>query len=120
MTTAIAAPLSADAYESKAGENYTAFNVRLGVKFWDHTTSSNLWTNYAAALFVKNDQQSKLELYRKVLVKGTVLDLAATHQKACVGKGKNDVYYPYIELLKPNLVNFWIRDKKEEEEQQQQ
>jgi single-strand DNA-binding protein len=64
--------LNKDAKQFAAGE-YTGFNIRVGVKFYDRETKDNQWTNYSAVIFSNN--QSQIQFLQGALVAGSVVEL---------------------------------------------
>ena len=72
MGHTVTGKLNKDAKQFAAGE-YTGFNIRVGVKFYDRETKDNQWTNYSAVIFSNN--QSQIQFLQGALVAGSVVEL---------------------------------------------
>lgn len=72
MATTITGKLSKDAKQFAAGE-YTGFNVRIGVKYYDRQTKENQWTNYSAVIFSNN--QSQISFLQGALIEGSIIEV---------------------------------------------
>jgi single-strand DNA-binding protein len=72
MGHTVTGKLNKDAKQFAAGE-YTGFNIRVGVKFYDRETKDNQWTNYSAVIFSNN--QSQIQFLQGALIAGSVVEL---------------------------------------------
>lgn len=78
MSITVTGKLNKEATIFQAGES-TGFGVRIGVKYYDRQTKQNEWTNYKAAIFVRNESQA--QFYRQALVKDAIVELTGKQAK---------------------------------------
>ena len=94
MATTVVLKLNKSASEFQAGES-VGFGIRGGVQYYDHKTKQKEWTNYSAAVFVRN--QAQIDFYRSALVEGAIVEAGGKTQKIEVFDGQNGPVYS-IEL----------------------
>jgi len=94
MATTVVLKLNKAASEFQAGES-VGFGIRGGVQYYDHKTKQKEWTNYSAAVFVRN--QAQIDFYRSALVEGAVVEVGGKTQKIEIFDGQNGPVYS-IEL----------------------
>lgn len=94
MATTVVLKLNKAASEFRAGES-VGFGIRGGVQYYDHKTKQKEWTNYSAAVFVRN--QAQIDFYRSALVEGAIVEVGGKTQKIEVFDGQNGPVYS-IEL----------------------
>lgn len=61
-------------------ENSVGFRVRGGVKFFDHKSRTEQWTNYEAVVFVAADKQDQIQFYRNALVEDAIVEISGPTQ----------------------------------------
>jgi len=71
--------LQQPANEFQAG-NSVGFRVRGGVKFFDHQTKTENWTNNEAVVFVSADKQDQIQFYRNSLVEDAIVEISGPTQ----------------------------------------
>ena len=102
MATTITGKLNKPAREFQAGA-YTGFGVNVGKQYYDTETKSKQWCNYEAAFFVSNNNnQSKMDFMRSVLVEGAVIEITAKSEKPKLFEGTNGPVLS-IQLLECDL-----------------
>ena len=94
MATTVVLKLNKAASEFQAGES-VGFGIRGGVQYYDHKTKQKEWTNYSAAVFVRN--QAQIDFYRSALVEGAIVEVGGKTQKIEMFDGQNGPVYS-IEL----------------------
>lgn len=95
MSTTITVKLNKDATQFQAGES-TGFGIRGGVQYYDRETKSKQWTNYEAAVFVRNEGQ--VQFYQGALVAGAIVEITGKSQKIKEFQGQNGLVLS-IEIL---------------------
>ena len=95
MSTTITVKLNKDATQFQAGES-TGFGIRGGVQYYDRETKTKQWTNYEAAVFVRNEGQ--VQFYQGALVAGAIVEITGKSQKIKQFQGNNDLILS-IEIL---------------------
>ncbi len=79
MSHSVCLCLQQPANEFQAG-NSVGFRVRGGVKFFDHQTKTENWTNYEAVVFVSADKQDQIQFYRNALVEDAIVEISGSTQ----------------------------------------
>ena len=114
MSTTITVKLNKDANQFQAGES-TGFGVRGGVQYYDRETKSKEWTNYEAAVFVRNPGQ--VQFYQEALVAGSVVEITGKSQKIRQFQGQNGLLLS-IEILEASIG--YIHKAEAQQQQYQQ
>ena len=99
MATTITVKLNKDATQFQAGES-TGFGVRGGVQYYDRETKTKMWTNYEAAIFVRNPSQ--IQFYQTALVAGSVVEISGRSERIREFQGNNGLILS-IELLDASI-----------------
>ncbi|MCK5616531.1 hypothetical protein KAR91_82475 [Candidatus Pacearchaeota archaeon] len=99
MSHSITVKLNKPANEFQAGE-YTGFNVRGGVQYYDRKSKEKEWTNYSAVVFVKNPKQ--IQFYQSALVEGAIVEIGAKQQKIDIYNGNNGPVHSI------EMIDAWI------------
>lgn len=99
MSHSITIKLNKAANEFQAGES-VGFGIRGGVRYYDRKLKSKEWTNYTAAVFVRNPEQAAY--YREVLVEGAIVELSGKQLKIDSYDGQNG------QVLSIELLDAWI------------
>ena len=99
MAHTVTGKLNKPAQVFQAGES-TGFGVRIGVQYYDRKTKKKEWTNYKAAIFVRNPAQ--IEFYKEVLVEGAIVEISGSQQKIETYDGNSGTVFS-IELLDAKL-----------------
>lgn len=101
MSHSVTGRLSKAANVFQAGES-TGFAIQLGVKYFDHESKTEKYTNYDAVLFVQNKSQGQLDYYRNSLVEGAIVEVCGTKQAIKQFQGANGLRLS-IEILEAKL-----------------
>jgi single-strand DNA-binding protein len=99
MATTITGKLSKHAQIFPAGES-TGFGIRVGVKYYDRETKTELWTNYQAVVFAKAPAQ--IQFYQQALVEGAIVEISGDKQRIKQWQGQNGLQLS-IEILDAKL-----------------
>ena len=99
MATTITVKLNKDATQFQAGES-TGFGVRGGVQYYDRETKTKMWTNYEAAIFVRNPSQ--IQFYQTALIAGSIVEISGRSEKIREFQGNNGLSL-IIELLDASI-----------------
>jgi single-stranded DNA-binding protein len=100
----------------QAGES-TGFGIRLGVKYRDPKTKADEYTNYSAVIFAKSPNQ--IEFYKKVLVKGSVVEVSAEQLKVDSFDGQNGTILS-VDMLNARLGYVFAPDQVAPQQQNNQ
>ena len=111
MSHTITVKLNKPANEFQAGE-YTGFNVRGGVQYYDRKSKEKEWTNYSAVVFTKNPKQ--IQFYQSALVEGAIVELGSKQLKIDIYDGNNGPIHSI------EMIDAWIGSINQSEPRVQQ
>ena len=86
MSTTITIKLNKDAHQFQAGES-AGFGIRGGVQFYNRDTKAKEWTNYEAAVFVRNPGQ--VQFYQDNLREGSIVQITGQTERIKQFDGNN-------------------------------
>ena len=99
MSTTITIKLNKDAHQFQAGES-AGFGIRGGVQFYNRETKSKEWTNYEAAVFVRNPGQ--VQFYQDNLREGSIVQITGQTERIKQFDGNNGPIFS-IELIDASI-----------------
>lgn len=102
MQVTVTGKLNRAANEFQAGESI-GFGLRLGDQYYDRETKQKEWTNYECVVFAKASGQ--IDLYRKVLIEGAIIEIKGDNQKIKVFDGNKGPIHS-IEVIGARLGYF--------------
>lgn len=99
MATSVTLRLSNNANTFQTAKS-TGFAIRGGVKFYDHESKKDDWTNYEAVVFASTSAQ--IDYYMQNLVEGAIVEVSANKLKIKTFNGQNGQKHS-IELLNAEI-----------------
>ena len=99
MSTTITIKLNKDAHQFEAGES-AGFGIRGGVQFYNRETKAKEWTNYEAAVFVRNPGQ--VQFYQDNLREGSIVQITGQTERIKQFDGNNGPMFS-IELIDASI-----------------
>ena len=99
MSTTITIKLQKDAHQFQAGES-AGFGIRGGVQFYNRDTKAKEWTNYEAAVFVRNTGQ--VQFYQDNLREGSIVQITGQTERIKQFDGNNGPIFS-IELIDASI-----------------
>ena len=99
MSTTITIKLNKDAHQFQAGES-AGFGIRGGVQFYNRDTKAKEWTNYEAAVFVRNPAQ--VQFYQDNLREGSIVQITGQTERIKQFDGNNGPMFS-IELIDASI-----------------
>ena len=99
MSTTITIKLNKDAHQFEAGES-AGFGIRGGVQFYNRETRAKEWTNYEAAVFVRNPGQ--VQFYQDNLREGSIVQITGQTERIKQFDGNNGPIFS-IELIDASI-----------------
>ena len=99
MSTTITIKLNKDAHQFQAGES-AGFGIRGGVQFYNRDTKAKEWTNYEAAVFVRNPGQ--VQFYQDNLREGSIVQITGQTERIKQFDGNNGPIFS-IELIDASI-----------------